>query len=128
MRVHELAKELGITSKDLIKRLANMGVSVKSHMSQLDDATMEKVKKRPEPAPPPTEKPLPVKAPTEPTPAAVEVAPKKKLRIEFPITAKELALRLKLKPNELISKLISLGVFASINQNLDRDVVEIVLH
>lgn len=196
MRVHELAKELKTTSKDLIQKLADIGVSVKSHMSQIDDKTIESIKKKllvkkeeKKPVPAKTEKPASVKvkepetakktAPTEikrvphakpvektikeqkPAPSAVQtpahakpqaaavtatpskpspevtpglvkaeeiVPPEKKIRIEFPISAKELALRLKIKPNELISKLISLGVFASINQSLDRDVVELTLH
>ena len=36
-RVHELAKELNIESKDIINRLGQWGVVVKSHMSTLDD-------------------------------------------------------------------------------------------
>ncbi len=37
MKVHELAKELGINSKDLLEKAGNMGMAVKSHMSALDD-------------------------------------------------------------------------------------------
>lgn len=36
MRVHELAKELGMTSKDLMARIAELGGSVKSHMAIVD--------------------------------------------------------------------------------------------
>ncbi|MGQ9533421.1 MAG: translation initiation factor IF-2 N-terminal domain-containing protein, partial [Desulfotomaculales bacterium] len=36
-RVHELAKELNIESKDIINRLGQWGVVVRSHMSTLDD-------------------------------------------------------------------------------------------
>lgn len=209
MRVYELAKELGINSKDLIQKLADMKISVKSHMSQLENDTITLVKaklqtkeekKRPVPSkaeghvkpkeekstldkskttailekkpptavktevkkesavtkiisqkkehpattkvetpvqvkipvPVPTKEETPVLSPPQqaegPALSKVEVPPEKKIKIEFPITAKELSLRLKLKPNELIAKLISLGVFASINQNLERDIVEIVLH
>ncbi len=49
-------------------------------------------------------------------PAVVE---KRTLEIRSPIVVKELAEKLGVKPNELIAKLISLGVFASINQSLD---------
>ena len=46
MRVHELAKELGLNSKELIQKLSKLGVSVKSHMSSLDTDTVTKVKKK----------------------------------------------------------------------------------
>ena len=43
-KVHELAKEMEITSKDLIEKLGNLGIEVKSHMSVLSDADIEKIK------------------------------------------------------------------------------------
>ncbi|HVE92074.1 MAG TPA: translation initiation factor IF-2 [Actinomycetota bacterium] len=36
-RVYELAKELGVPSKELVERLKSMGVDVKSHSSTVDD-------------------------------------------------------------------------------------------
>ena len=44
IRVHKLAKELGITSKDLIARLKKLGAKVKGHMSVLDEETAEIVR------------------------------------------------------------------------------------
>lgn len=43
-RVNELAKELGLTSKDLIAHLEKIGITVKSHSSSLDDSEIERVK------------------------------------------------------------------------------------
>lgn len=43
-RVHELAKELNLESKDLIARLEKMGITVKSHSSTLEDDDVEKIK------------------------------------------------------------------------------------
>ena len=43
-KVHELAKEMGIQSKDLIAKADALGISVKSHMSVLSDADVEKIK------------------------------------------------------------------------------------
>lgn len=43
LRVYELAKELKISSKELIELLAEMGVKVKNHMSTLDDEVVEQV-------------------------------------------------------------------------------------
>ncbi len=45
MKVHELARELGLTSKELIERLEAMKVSVRNHMSVLDDETVVRVRK-----------------------------------------------------------------------------------
>lgn len=42
-RVHELAKELNIESKEIIKQLSNIGVNVKSHMSTLEDTEIERL-------------------------------------------------------------------------------------
>ncbi|MEO2148971.1 MAG: translation initiation factor IF-2 N-terminal domain-containing protein, partial [bacterium] len=37
MRIHTLAKELGLQSKDLMEMLAARGIQVKNHMSSVDD-------------------------------------------------------------------------------------------
>lgn len=44
IRVHELSKELAITSKDLIAKLKKLGVKVKGHMSALDPETAELIR------------------------------------------------------------------------------------
>ena len=45
MKVHELARELGLTSKELIERLEAMKVSVRNHMTTLDPDTVARVRK-----------------------------------------------------------------------------------
>jgi translation initiation factor IF-2 len=57
MRVHELAKELGLSSKALMEMLAAMKVSVRSHSSSLDDVTVDRVRRQ-------------VKSKAQPAPAA----------------------------------------------------------
>lgn len=37
LKVHQLAKEMGITSKELTQKALDMGISVKNHMSNLSD-------------------------------------------------------------------------------------------
>jgi len=238
MHVYELAKELGISSKELIERLAKLRVSVKGHMSTMEDAVVARVRQalapppkplvrglarpkatpsakpapaaaksagaatkpsvappkpvaspakptaaptKPAPAPPlkpapkavtpsarpavaptppravsakptvapPTPKPqkvavkptakeqatLPalkparqagiavVTAPPEPAveaPAPAIVTAPKQLRLQFPISVKDLAFRLDVKANELIKHLIGKGIFASLTQLLDQ--------
>ena len=45
MRVHELAKELGVDNKDLMEALKKKDVEVKSHMSSLEDNVVADLKK-----------------------------------------------------------------------------------
>ncbi|MGH7198376.1 MAG: translation initiation factor IF-2 N-terminal domain-containing protein, partial [Candidatus Omnitrophota bacterium] len=56
VRVHELAKELKITSKELIERLKTLRIDAKSHMSLLTDENVRKLRegaapKKAQPAP-----------------------------------------------------------------------------
>ena len=37
VRIHTLAKELGLKSRDLMDLLADRGIQVKNHMSSVDD-------------------------------------------------------------------------------------------
>lgn len=45
MRVHELAKELGVPSKDLIEKIHALGGVAKNHMALVDDAMIQNLKK-----------------------------------------------------------------------------------
>ncbi|MDP8263379.1 MAG: translation initiation factor IF-2 [Candidatus Ancaeobacter aquaticus] len=174
MRVHELAKELGLVSKDLITKLKELGCDVKGHMSSIDDDTVNKVKGaagaqdvtvRSKPAkeiPAKTEKEVKkrgrkkkeqdpskddavkeIKKTSEEVPSETieetiphveepkeeivdqEVSPEDIsediIELLMPISVKDFADELALKPNELIMKLMKKGVFASINQTLDFD-------
>jgi len=56
IRVHLLAKELGLNSKDLIKKLRSIKVKVKGHMSSLDDETAEIIRRELKSAPPKAKK------------------------------------------------------------------------
>ena len=44
MRIYELARDLNMTNKILLDKLSEMDISVKSHMSSLDDETIAKVR------------------------------------------------------------------------------------
>jgi len=116
VRVHKLAKELGLTSKDLVERLHELKVDVKGHMSVLDDATAEIVRHELEDQFKKASKETTVKEPK--TEKALKV-----LKINIPISVKELSIKLGLKPSELITRLMSKGHLANINQNLKEDVV-----
>ena len=45
MKVHELAKELELSSKELMEKLKDMGIEAKSHLSTLEDDEVKKIKK-----------------------------------------------------------------------------------
>ncbi|MGQ9663340.1 MAG: translation initiation factor IF-2 N-terminal domain-containing protein, partial [Kiritimatiellia bacterium] len=44
MRVHELAKELGVSSKELIERLQQLGLPVKSHMAVIPEDAIARIR------------------------------------------------------------------------------------
>jgi translation initiation factor IF-2 len=138
MRVHELAKALNQSSKELLEKLHKLGVKAKSHMSNLDEKTVQRLKaefaRPPKEAAAPKRKkaetPVPVVSPAlppapekseEPLPQAVAVA--EPIQVEIPITVGALAARLSLKISELIKSLMGLGVFANVNQLLSEEVV-----
>ncbi|WP_165060320.1 translation initiation factor IF-2 [Adlercreutzia sp. ZJ154] len=50
MRVHELAKEFNMSSKDMLAKLREMKIAAKSHASVLTDADVEAIRKNIEPA------------------------------------------------------------------------------
>jgi len=64
--------------------------------------------------------------PQEPVP--VEVPREVKiLEFDIPITVKDLAVKLGIKPNEIIVKLMAKNIFATINQGLGEDIVQSLL-
>ncbi len=65
VKIHELAKELKVTSKELIERLKTLRIDAKSHMSLLTEENVRKVR----------EASAPKKAPKEETPAKPAAAP-----------------------------------------------------
>jgi translation initiation factor IF-2 len=148
MRVHELAKEFGTNSKDLLEKLSTLGIQAKNHMSALEPDAVAKVRaampgkpgpavaaeapKPPaptpaavQPAPPSTPPRAPevaaVPAPAQPVaPAAPEPAVNDKLIIlKGPIVVRELAGVLGVRPNQLIAELMRLNVLASISESIE---------
>ena len=90
MKVHELAKELGLSSKDLMEKVEEFGIEAKSHLSTLEESDIKKIKKSisSESAPAKPKK-ASTKASAEPSPKASSkketeqdknVAPQKKER------------------------------------------------
>ena len=151
MRVHELAKELGLASKDMLAKLHELGIEAKSHMSALEDdavalfreaqggesETPAEVTETPAAAPAPKaaapKAPAPEAAPVveapvveapEVTEDAVAEADEKVLHIRGGIVVRDLADMLSVRPNKIIAELMALNIFAAINAKLDFNVAE----
>ena len=43
-KIHELAKELGISSKEVLQKAKELGIEVASHLSNVDDEQIKKIK------------------------------------------------------------------------------------
>lgn len=135
MRVYALAKELSLTSKELISHLQKMGIEVASHSSSLSEEQVVRVREviagppalEEKPAPPVFEPAPEPAAPPEgkvqpPAPPASEPAvPGGVVVVKFPVTVRQLAEYIGQRPNILIKKLLEMGVFASLNQFLDEE-------
>jgi len=103
IRVYELAKKLQISNKELIKKLNQYGVEVKSHMSSVDEDTAELIiaeLRIPEPE--------------------TEVPPEQ-LKVEAGLTVTELANLLAMERTDLVKSLMKLNIMANVNQRLDFD-------
>jgi len=142
VRVHELAKQLGISSKDLLAKLHDLGIEAKTHMSSVEDAAIELLTEASTPAaatqetpstPPPAEPAAageeagtppaaeetaeetpPPPADTETTPAADKI-----ISIRGAVIVKDFAGQLGMPPNRLIAELMGHNILASINERVD---------
>ncbi len=139
VRVNQLARELGMESKELVEFLQKEGfASVKSHSSTLEEEEADLIRKQilnsrkeaqEAKKAPVAPAPAPV-APVAPAPVAAEEKSEEEeqegdeIRLKSPITVRDLANALKKKPNELIVQLMGLNIFASINQVLEVEIVE----
>jgi translation initiation factor IF-2 len=142
VRVYELARDIGISSKDLMEELRHQGVDVKSHMSTLDEETAELIldihrgQEQPMVSVASPEKaaatvmepgasvqvlpdPLPVITKPEPTGNVV--------RLPEAITVKDFAEALQLKAKDVLMQLMSLGTVSSINHIIDMEMANAVL-
>jgi translation initiation factor IF-2 len=45
MRVYELAKDLGVSNKDLVNKIKSLGIEIANHMSHLDPADVDRVRR-----------------------------------------------------------------------------------
>jgi translation initiation factor IF-2 len=142
VRVYELARDLGISSKHLVEELRGQGVEIKSHMSTIDEETAglvldlyrdqgKAVASIQSTAATEEEDIVPVMTPLPQsiveTPVLHKAEPKGKV-IHLPeaVTVKDLAEVLHLKTKDVLMQLMSLGSVASINTVLDLETANTV--
>jgi translation initiation factor IF-2 len=182
-RVYQVARELNLSSEALLEMLRGMGLTVKSHMSAIDDKTVEalgqklkeekeavkrevarkkriveeskaKVKPKPEQkvAQPPRKPGMKrradeksVKESVRKTLADIEGAKRprrrkrrmrpeeeasaeeaKRIKVTEFVSVGELAASMDIKPSEVISCCMKLGVMVTVNQRLDADTIETI--
>ena len=138
IRLHQLAKELGKTSKELIAELAKLGVKVKGHMSAIDSETADivrhefqdkkkkkedkkEVRKEEKPQEELPKEPKKEIKDTPPLPVVQEKKSLKEIELNLPVSVKQLADGISIKPNDLIKTLMKQGVFITVNQNLQNE-------
>ncbi len=133
VRVYELARDIGVSSKRLIEDLSHQGIAIKSHMSSLDEETAEIIldlyreeatpvsesspdmpDMQPEIAPSPPPEPVDTPPPTASAPSKGST-----LRLPEALTVKDFAEVLQVKTNDILMQLIDLGIVGSINHVID---------
>lgn len=137
IRVNQLARELGMESKELVDFLQKEGFAVRSHSSTLDEEEAELIRKqiynsrkeaqdarRQKAAPAPAAQDVPAEEEPAEDVEDEDEGDGSEVRLKTPVTVRDLATALKKKPNELIIQLMGLNIFAAINQVLDIEVVE----
>ena len=83
--------------------------------------------KKPEPKPLETPPPPPIVEKLVEAVKIIEEPKKRILEVETPISLKDLAIKIGVKPNELIVNLMAKNIFATINQSLGEDILKDIL-
>lgn len=143
IRVYELAKELGISSKNLLGILEDLDIKITNHMSNIDGDTAKLVRdllvedKKTPPAEKDVVDAVEVEEIKETTKIAAKKAPKKerdvkkvietkttqmqdtKLIIPGKVSVKELGKLMGIEPVKIIKKLMDFGLMVTINAEID---------
>jgi translation initiation factor IF-2 len=111
IRVYELAKQLQMSNRELIKKLNEYGVEVKSHMSSIDDETLELIS---------------AEMVAQVAPPEVQLEDPGIQKAEEGLTVTALSNLLNIKKTDLIKMLMQSGIMANINQRLDFDALTLL--
>src|SRR5690606_19893868 len=117
IRIYELAKELNISSRELMNKIEDLDMDVSSHMSSIEKEEAQLIKELLKGADGDdnmSEKDIELEK--------IELEKMKdespEIEIEDTIIVRDLAEKLNISPSDLITKLIGLGVMAGQNQSI----------
>jgi translation initiation factor IF-2 len=138
MKVHELATDLDVSVEELLEILGDVEIQAEDGESILADsevaivcdelgfASIEEARAAkeikntpPVAAPVPEEEPPPGEEPVEKEDSEEEELPRILVFSKPQIAVKELAEKMRVKPNQLIAELMKMNIFASITQDID---------
>lgn len=145
IRVYELAKELEMTSKELIEKVVDLNLNINSHMSSLDEEEailikelieeenkeVKELKKKNNKQSKTKEDKGKNKIKKEETKNTMNeneknISNEKEIEIESSIIIKDLATKLGVSPSQIITKLIALGMMLNQNQPIDFDTASLI--
>jgi len=127
-RVYELAKELGLSSKELMEKIVGLDLDIGSHMSTIEEDEAELLKELLSEEFGEDEYIEENKLEQQDTNKKDKeiVSNSKQIEVEDTIQVKALAEKLGVGVNQIITKLISLGIMAAINQEIDFDTASLI--
>ena len=120
-RVYKLAQELGMSSKDLMEKLEELDIQVTNHMSSLDEEEAELIIELLK------DEENKMNNNTEASITVDEDDNLEKIALDSKVSVQNLANILGKTSSEIITKLIKLGIMATINQEIDFDIAAILL-
>lgn len=123
VRVYELAKELGITSKDLIEKISDLELDINSHMSTMEEEEAELIKELLKEDPDVVVFKNKGKKDTK---SDIEIN-KDVIELDEEIIVRDLAEKLDVSTSQIITKLIPLGIMVNQNQSIDFDIASIIV-
>jgi len=120
IRIYEYAKQQNTTSKKVIEQLKELQVDVSNHMSTIDADVIAKLDEKF------SGKNVDKKPKVTNKEEKVIEKDSKQITYSDSLTVDGLAEKLKVNTNEIIKKLIALGIMANKNQELDEDTIELI--
>jgi translation initiation factor IF-2 len=112
IRVYELAKMLGMSNKELMKMLADLGIEVKTHMSSIDSETAQIVEE--------------ALGDGESREEAETAGEREKISLPRGATVSEVAEALGVKPSEAVKALVAAGHMIPATAVLGEDAAEVL--
>lgn len=120
IRIYELAKELNMSSRELMDQIEDLDIDISSHMSSIENEEAQLIRELFQGTNGDDDM-------SEKDDKVEELEDESEfIEIEDTIIVKDLAEKLELSPSDVITKLIGLGVMANQNQSIDAETAIIV--